>query len=165
MFCEVKHVPAWVPGAWWSKVVRDWRFAIHELFNIPFDRTRKEMVCVLGLTSKHVVRSLTCMKIEENGTAQPSFVASHLAALAADGAPTQDDIDDVRGAAGTIYAGMVRTSFDHLRFVDWFSPHQLGWKPSVVPSSQSLMFLRSTELSFSDVDDHSHVHLCDDTLP
>jgi hypothetical protein len=44
---------------------------------------------------------------QENGTAQPSFVASHLAALAAEQISTQDDIDDIRGAAGTIYVGMV----------------------------------------------------------
>ena len=42
---------------------------------------------------------------QEDGTAQPSFVATHLAALAAEGTTTQDDIDDIRGSAGTIYGG------------------------------------------------------------
>jgi hypothetical protein len=41
----VRHVPAWVPGAWWSKFGRDWRFAFDDLFNVPFDRVRKQMVC------------------------------------------------------------------------------------------------------------------------
>ena len=41
---EVKYVPAWVPGAWWSKVGRKWRPRIDDLHNIPFDRVRKQMV-------------------------------------------------------------------------------------------------------------------------
>jgi hypothetical protein len=45
------------------------------------------------------------MRIQEDGTAPPSFVATHLAALSAEGIPTQDDIDDIRGSAGTIYTG------------------------------------------------------------
>jgi hypothetical protein len=43
---QVRHVPAWVPGAWWSKYGRDWRFAMQDLFNIPFDRVRQQMVGV-----------------------------------------------------------------------------------------------------------------------
>jgi hypothetical protein len=42
--CLVRHIPAWVPGAWWSKHGRAWRFAIHDILNIPFDRVRKQMV-------------------------------------------------------------------------------------------------------------------------
>ena len=41
---QVRHIPAWVPGAWWSKYGRDWRFAMQDLFNIPFDRVKKQMV-------------------------------------------------------------------------------------------------------------------------
>ena len=47
---------------------------------------------------------------QEDGTAQPSFVATHLAALAAEGTTTQDDIDDIKGSAGTIYGGMMCSS-------------------------------------------------------
>jgi hypothetical protein len=42
--CLVRHIPAWVPGAWWSKHGRAWRFAIHDILNIPFDQVRKQMV-------------------------------------------------------------------------------------------------------------------------
>jgi hypothetical protein len=41
-------------------------------------------------------------EIKEIGTAQPSFVARQLVAIAAERTPTQDDIDDVRGAASTM---------------------------------------------------------------
>jgi hypothetical protein len=49
---------------------------------------------------------------QEDGTAKPSFVATHLSELASEGKATQDDIDDIRGAAGTIYSGMIHISPD-----------------------------------------------------
>jgi hypothetical protein len=51
----VRHIPAWVPGAWWSKFGRDWRFAVHDMFNIPFDRVREQMVC------SHIQHEMCCL--------------------------------------------------------------------------------------------------------
>jgi hypothetical protein len=41
--------------AWWSKFGRDWRFAFDDMFNIPFDGVRKQMVSA----RHHGVRLIT----------------------------------------------------------------------------------------------------------
>jgi hypothetical protein len=53
---SVRYVPAWVPGAWWSKCGRDDRKAIHDAFNVPFDRVSEQMVCS---HHQHEIFSLT----------------------------------------------------------------------------------------------------------
>ena len=74
------------------------------MYNVPFEHVQKQMV------SFHCdpVRSFTqALCKQENRTAQPSFVATHLTMLSSEGMATQDDIDDIRGSAGTIYGGMI----------------------------------------------------------
>jgi hypothetical protein len=33
-----------VPGAWWSKYAKRWRFAVQDIFNVGFDRVKEQMV-------------------------------------------------------------------------------------------------------------------------
>jgi hypothetical protein len=42
---------------------------------------------------------------QEKGTALPSFVATHLEALAQEGTASEEDIEDIKGSAGAIYVG------------------------------------------------------------
>jgi hypothetical protein len=41
---SVKHVPSWVPGAWWPKYAERWRFAIQDMLNVGFNQVKEQMV-------------------------------------------------------------------------------------------------------------------------
>jgi hypothetical protein len=69
-------------------------WALHDIFHMHF---AQEMVYVVLTTVVNILIVDLGDAEQEDGTAPPSFVTTHLAALWAEGIPTQDDIDDIMG--------------------------------------------------------------------
>ncbi|KAF7298616.1 Cytochrome P450 [Mycena indigotica] len=102
MFPTLLHVPYWMPGASFKRIAREWRKLSTKFVNLPFDETRRQMVCrpviVLALAGEH----LTITKL--NGDARPSFTASHLIS-----APASEH-ETIKNAAATAFSAGTHTT-------------------------------------------------------
>lgn len=78
----LRHVPAWVPGAGFQRLAKEWRDCLTEMVERPFAFTKQQMAA---------------------GTAPPSFVSNLLeneASLSA------FDLKNIKWAAASLYSGM-----------------------------------------------------------
>ncbi|KAI5822527.1 cytochrome P450 [Schizophyllum commune Tattone D] len=90
-FPSMKKLPTWAPLAGFKRQAEEVRQAVDEMMNLPFEQVRQQMSA---------------------GTAQPSFTARMLEQYTATGKGTlsQEDEDDIRGAAGTLFAAAEDTT-------------------------------------------------------
>ncbi|CAE7149731.1 unnamed protein product [Rhizoctonia solani] len=84
----LQHIPAWFPGAEWKRKVNVWRSQTEDMLNMPFEWTRSQMAA---------------------GNAPPSMLATLLAQCTGD--ETAEEIDSIRWATGTLFAGEPHSLF------------------------------------------------------
>ncbi|KAH9952213.1 cytochrome P450 [Amylocystis lapponica] len=90
IFPILRHLPPWFPGAWFIRVAYDWQWAIRRFHDFPFKAVQKHMAA---------------------GTAEESFLSSHIEAFLQEGYQGEHTMDDLKSAAGAIYAGGAETSW------------------------------------------------------
>ncbi|KAG6873811.1 hypothetical protein C0992_008410, partial [Termitomyces sp. T32_za158] len=80
----LKHVPEWVPGAGFQRKAREWKAAVYEMRDAPFE---------------------TAMRAIKEGTALPNFVSNIVSALETDSKDSlEQDLEIVKACAGMSYA-------------------------------------------------------------
>jgi cytochrome P450 len=92
----LKYLPNWLARSWSLKFARDWKWAIRQIHDVPFAAVEQEM---------------------KDGTAQPSFTYTLLennALKIERGEPIEFTSDDIKGAAGAIYAAGQDTTWSTL---------------------------------------------------
>ncbi|KAF4609080.1 hypothetical protein EYR40_001433 [Pleurotus pulmonarius] len=77
-FPILQYFPSWFPGTSYAAFARQWKWAIDKLFNVPYEQAE--------------------------GTAEPSFLRSQMEAVS-DKDLTDEDIQDLKGSAGVLFAG------------------------------------------------------------
>ncbi|PVH80134.1 cytochrome P450 [Cadophora sp. DSE1049] len=95
-FPFIKYLPNWLARSQSLKFARDWKWAIQQIHNAPFAAVEKEI---------------------NEGTAQPSFIHTLLernSQKSANGEPIIFNNDDIKGAAGAIYAAGQDTTWSTL---------------------------------------------------
>ncbi|KAF4564799.1 hypothetical protein EYR40_010971 [Pleurotus pulmonarius] len=92
LFPSLQYFPSWFPGTYFANVGRGWKWAINRLYDYPYESVKKEMA---------------------EGTAEPSFLAAELDA-AAGRELSKEEVDDIKGAAGVIFAGGTETTWSSL---------------------------------------------------
>ncbi|KAJ8520598.1 hypothetical protein ONZ45_g2648 [Pleurotus djamor] len=92
LFPILKHFPSWFPGAYFAGVARKWNGAIKRMYNWPYESIQKQVAA---------------------GTAKFSFVASEIDANAGRNM-SEEEIDDIKGAAANIFAGGTETSWSSI---------------------------------------------------
>ncbi|KAI0712881.1 cytochrome P450 monooxygenase [Fomitopsis betulina] len=80
----LSHIPGWVPGMQFKRTGKDSRKAIRDMEDIPYD---------------FVTRAV------ESGSAKPSFMTSMMEECKRFGWFSEEDVSDIKGTAGTLYAG------------------------------------------------------------
>ncbi|KAF8996018.1 cytochrome P450 [Cyathus striatus] len=88
----LKYVPEWIPGAGFQKKAREWRHAVHEMRDAPFEYVRNAF---------------------RQGTAKPSFVSNLLSDFEGKGNVTKD-LDTIKGCAGLAYAAGAESTMSSL---------------------------------------------------
>ncbi|TFK64565.1 cytochrome P450 [Pluteus cervinus] len=78
----LKYVPAWIPGAGWKRQARDWKTAVLEMRDLPFEYVREAL---------------------RNGTANPCFVSNLVSEAEAEDSG-KVDMETIKGCAGLAYA-------------------------------------------------------------
>ncbi|KAF8991683.1 cytochrome P450 [Cyathus striatus] len=80
----LKYFPSWFPGTYYAFLARSFYKSTRLLFTYMFEK--------------------------KDGTAQSSFVYNHLSHLQNDGIASDEEVDDIRGAAAVMYSGAVETT-------------------------------------------------------
>ncbi|KAI0933847.1 hypothetical protein AcV5_005883 [Taiwanofungus camphoratus] len=90
IFPILKYLPPWFPGAWFMRVAYEWQWAIKRFHDFPFEEVQSQMAA---------------------GTAEPSFLSTHIEATTREGYEGEHTMHDLKYAAGAIYAGGAETSW------------------------------------------------------
>ncbi|KAF8917343.1 cytochrome P450 [Mucidula mucida] len=93
---SLKYIPEWFPGAGFKRKARQWRQLSHDMWNVPWDMTKKQMA---------------------TGNYEPSFVSYCLEAL--NPSETKDRAADeyhIQSAAGSMYMAGVDTTLGSVGF-------------------------------------------------
>ncbi|KAI0796042.1 cytochrome P450 [Abortiporus biennis] len=93
LFPILKKLPAWFPGAWWSKLSKDSEPLIYNMTEVPFQDVKKNL---------------------EAGTATTSFLSLHMEELLREGNKNPQDWYDIKIAAAHIYGAGGDTTFSTL---------------------------------------------------
>ncbi|KAF5347272.1 hypothetical protein D9756_009969 [Leucocoprinus leucothites] len=93
LFPILQYFPSWFPGTYFAEKAREFNKYIRALHEYPFSQVRKQMV---------------------EGTAKPSFLSYHLERLNQEGLETEEEFDDVKGAAAVIYCAGADTTWSNL---------------------------------------------------
>lgn len=110
----VKYLPNWIARSHSLKFARDWKWAIQQIHNAPFAAVEKEIVSI------PFACPIMLRLFQEEGKAQPSFIHTLLegnSLKAANGEAISFDLDDIKGAAGAIYAAGQDTVSEHDHFL------------------------------------------------
>ncbi|KAF8745336.1 cytochrome P450, partial [Rhizoctonia solani] len=83
----LQHIPDWFPGMEWKRKTNVWRSQTEDMLNVPFEWTRTQM---------------------SNGNAPPSMLTKLLSKCT--GEETDEDMDSIRWATGTLFAAGTDTS-------------------------------------------------------
>ncbi|KAF5375444.1 hypothetical protein D9615_007975 [Tricholomella constricta] len=85
-FPVLRHIPTWAPFSGFKRKALETRKAVDKMMNVPFDMVKKEM---------------------RSGQARPCFTSTLLEMHCDPGkdASNSEDEQDIKGAAGTLYAG------------------------------------------------------------
>ncbi|KAF8874417.1 cytochrome P450 [Infundibulicybe gibba] len=89
----LKHVPAWMPGAGFQLKAREWRKAVTEMRDLPFEAVRNAL---------------------KTGTASPCFVANLVNDLELKEHVSPQDMDTIKGCAGLAYAAGAESTVSSL---------------------------------------------------
>ncbi|KAH9936911.1 cytochrome P450 monooxygenase [Amylocystis lapponica] len=92
-FPLLKYIPMWMPGAGWKRKAADVRVLVRRLLDQPFESVKADMA---------------------RGTAKSTLTRTLLEEVSKNEASTAKDYDDVKGAAGVIYAAATETSVSTL---------------------------------------------------
>ncbi|PCH41344.1 cytochrome P450 [Wolfiporia cocos MD-104 SS10] len=82
IFPILEHVPTWMPGAGWKRKARDWAAELQEMYDIPYEFTKKQMAAGTAITS------FTSRNLEVNPTDQDQMIQYAAASLYAAGTDT-----------------------------------------------------------------------------
>ncbi|KAF7441173.1 hypothetical protein PC9H_001522 [Pleurotus ostreatus] len=86
-FPILQYFPSWFPGTSYATFAREWKWAIDKLFNVPYEKAES--------------------------TAEPSFLHSQMEAVSGKDL-TDEDIQDLKGSAGVLFAGGADTTSSSL---------------------------------------------------
>ncbi|KAF9495090.1 cytochrome P450 [Pleurotus eryngii] len=92
LFPSLQYFPSWFPGTYFANVGRGRKWAINRLYDYPYESVKKEMA---------------------EGIAEHSFLAAELEA-AAGRELNKEEVDDIKGVAGGIFAGGTETTWSSL---------------------------------------------------
>ncbi|CDO69014.1 hypothetical protein BN946_scf184834.g21 [Trametes cinnabarina] len=87
-FPFLQYLPSWFPGCWFNRVVHKWSWAIRKFHDYPFEQVKRQMA---------------------NGHAAPSFLLAYLEEFSKPNYKGEHSLDDLKHAAGAIYAGGAET--------------------------------------------------------
>ncbi|KXN82394.1 O-methylsterigmatocystin oxidoreductase [Leucoagaricus sp. SymC.cos] len=93
LFPFLQYFPSWFPGAFFAGRAREFRAFSRDIFDYPIVDVQQQMA---------------------NGTAKPSFLSYHLERLHREENETPEELEDVKGAAGTIYGAATDTTWSSL---------------------------------------------------
>ncbi|KAF4609105.1 hypothetical protein EYR40_001458 [Pleurotus pulmonarius] len=96
LFPILQYFPSWFPGTYYATFAREWRWAVEKLYTLPYE---------------HWKPSLTFWQAQ--GTAEPSFLATQLEAVAGQ-TLGKEDIEDLKGSAGIIFGAGAETTWSSL---------------------------------------------------
>ncbi|KAI0920236.1 hypothetical protein AcV5_010032 [Taiwanofungus camphoratus] len=88
-FPALKYVPMWMPGAGFKRKASEVKRLVRRMLDTPFEMVKDAMA---------------------SGTASPSFTASLLEETWNSGKLTEEDEDDIKGAAGVLYGAATDTT-------------------------------------------------------
>ncbi|PCH43939.1 cytochrome P450 [Wolfiporia cocos MD-104 SS10] len=88
-FPFLKHLPIWMPGAGFKRKALKVRSLVHKMHEIPYQSVRHAM---------------------DTGAAKPSFLASLLEADSKESSLTTEMVQQVKGAAATLYGAVTDTT-------------------------------------------------------
>ncbi|KAJ7087514.1 cytochrome P450 [Mycena epipterygia] len=89
----VQHFPPWFPGTYYVKVADEWRPAVRELYEFPLQTVKKQ---------------------KEAGVARPSFILTQLDTMEGWQSVTEEDEDNLMGAATSMFAAGESTTWSAL---------------------------------------------------
>ncbi|KAL4256194.1 cytochrome P450 family protein [Pleurotus pulmonarius] len=92
LFPILQYFPSWFPGTHFATFAREWRWAVEKLYTLPYEHVKRQMA---------------------QGTAEPSFLATQLEAVAGQ-TLEKDDIEDLKGSAGIIFGAGAETTWSSL---------------------------------------------------
>ncbi|KAL4261411.1 cytochrome P450 family protein [Pleurotus pulmonarius] len=93
-FPILQYFPSWFPGTHYATFAREWRWAIDKATTVPYEKVKKQMA---------------------EGTAEPSFLRAQIEAISGSGKDlTEEDIHDLKGTAGVLFAGGADTTASSL---------------------------------------------------
>lgn len=107
----VQYFPSWFPGAYFAGKAREFSVAIRRMHDYPFDEVVRQMVSVNTVSDVPYYMTLNDPKKAE-GTAKPSFLSYHLERLYSENRETEEELDDLKGAAAVIYCAGADTVSD-----------------------------------------------------
>ncbi|KAH9857798.1 cytochrome P450 [Lenzites betulinus] len=90
----LKHLPWWLPGCWFNRVVHKWSWAIRRFHDYPFQEVQRQMA---------------------EGHASPSFLLDYLEEFSKPDFKGEHSLDDLKHAAGAIYVGGAETTYSTLK--------------------------------------------------
>ena len=102
----MKEIPLWMPGSGFKRQAFFIKTLIRKTLDTPFSMVQRALVS--GPTHEHVKLCMEADSPQGEGIAAPSFTATLLEEASVEGKLTTDHEEDIKGAAGVIYAG---TSF------------------------------------------------------
>ncbi|KAL4261415.1 cytochrome P450 family protein [Pleurotus pulmonarius] len=91
-FPFLQHFPSWFPGTHYVTFAREWRWAIDKLCTVPYENVKKQMA---------------------EGTAERSFLRTQMESMSGKDL-TDEDIEDLKGSAGVLFAAGVDTTSSSL---------------------------------------------------
>ncbi|KAG7094601.1 hypothetical protein E1B28_005426 [Marasmius oreades] len=92
-FPWLRHLPSWFPGTYYSTHAHRYRHRILKLHSYPIELVRKQLA---------------------QGTAEYSFAQHHLTALDSKSESDPQELEDISGAAGVMYAAGADTTYSTL---------------------------------------------------
>ncbi|KAL0947285.1 hypothetical protein HGRIS_013405 [Hohenbuehelia grisea] len=86
----LQHMPSWFPGTHYANFARKSRPFVKRMYNVPFDRVRRDMA---------------------NGMAGPSVANTEITRLMSTNSMTDEELEDVKGAAVIIFVAGADTTW------------------------------------------------------
>ena len=96
----VRYIPAWMPGAGWKRAALHTRKVVLECQDAPYRMTRDATVSGFSITAwQHVIHNFQLA-----GRPTEAFVSKLVEEAHAEGR-LDEEAPDIRGVAGSVYAG------------------------------------------------------------
>jgi len=105
VFPFLQHVPDWFPGTTWKEFAKNGIKLREALYNIPYEWTKSQMVCILTHIPPLLTRKYSHSQRE--GRAITSFVSDHLSDVSPGDSETEEI---VRNVGVSLYGGGIYDS-------------------------------------------------------